>query len=125
MTENTYWTETRKIFTEIDYDTFKLWKSVQSVPIYAFYQFEEYYGQDVAQLIFRLKDKIDIEYLKTEVENLVSGIRDGAERTVEIVKGLRTFSRLDEGEIKTVNIYEGLDSTIVLLRNMLNENIII
>jgi signal transduction histidine kinase len=73
----------------------------------------------------KLKDKIDIEYLKSEVDNLVSGIRDGAERTVEIVKGLRTFSRLDEGEIKTVNIYEGLDSTIVLLRNMLNENIII
>lgn len=73
----------------------------------------------------RLKDKIDIDYLKIEVDNLVSGIRDGAERTVEIVKGLRTFSRLDEGEIKTVNIYEGLDSTIVLLRNMLNENIII
>jgi len=73
----------------------------------------------------KLKDKIDIEYLKSEVANLVSGIRDGAERTVEIVKGLRTFSRLDEGEIKTVNIYEGLDSTIVLLRNMLNENIII
>lgn len=61
MTENAYWTETRKIFTETDYDTFKLWKSVQSVPIYAFYQFEEYYGQDVAQLIFRLKDKIDRE----------------------------------------------------------------
>jgi two-component system NtrC family sensor kinase len=73
----------------------------------------------------KLKDKIDIDYLKSEVDNLVSGIRDGAERTVEIVKGLRTFSRLDEGEIKTVNIYEGLDSTIVLLRNMLNENIII
>lgn len=73
----------------------------------------------------KLKDKIDIEYLKSEVDNLVNGIRDGAERTVEIVKGLRTFSRLDEGEIKTVNIYEGLDSTIVLLRNMLNENIII
>jgi len=73
----------------------------------------------------KFKDKIDIEYLKSEVDNLVSGIRDGAERTVEIVKGLRTFSRLDEGEIKTVNIYEGLDSTIVLLRNMLNENIVI
>lgn len=80
---------------------------------------------DKLKEVKKLKDKIDIDYLKKEVENLVSGIRDGAERTVEIVKGLRTFSRLDEGEIKTVNIYEGLDSTIVLLRNMLNENILI
>jgi signal transduction histidine kinase len=80
---------------------------------------------DKLKEVKKLKDKIDVSYLKSEVDNLVSGIRDGAERTVEIVKGLRTFSRLDEGEIKTVNIYEGLDSTIVLLRNMLNENIII
>jgi len=59
MTENAFWSETRKSFIETDYDTFKLWKSVQSVPIYAFYQFEEYYGRDVAQLIFRLKGKIN------------------------------------------------------------------
>ena len=75
--------------------------------------------------IEKLKKEVDLDYIKEEIANLVKGIRDGAERTVEIVKGLRTFSRLDEGEIKTVDIYEGLDSTLVLLRNMMPSNLIV
>ena len=45
------------------------------------------------------------------------GAWDGAERTAEIVRGLRTFSRLDESELKVANVHDGLNSTLVLLRN--------
>lgn len=78
---------------------------------------------DKLQYIENLKKKIDIEYVKTEIESMVKGIREGAERTAEIVMGLRNFSRLDEGEIKTVNIHEGLESTLVLLKNIMPEQI--
>jgi signal transduction histidine kinase len=73
--------------------------------------------------IEKIKKQIDIAFIKTEIENLVKGIREGAERTAEIVQGLRTFSRLDESEIKTVNIHDGLDSTMVLLKNILPANV--
>ena len=73
--------------------------------------------------IEKLKKTIDIDYVKTEIESLVSGIREGAERTAEIVLGLRNFSRLDESEVKTVNVHEGIESTMVLLKNQLPENI--
>ncbi|MCW3087522.1 MAG: hypothetical protein JWQ78_908, partial [Sediminibacterium sp.] len=73
--------------------------------------------------IDKLKKDIDIEYVKTEIENLMKGIQDGAERTAEIVLGLRNFSRLDESEIKTVNIHEGLESTLILLKNQMPGNI--
>jgi two-component system, NtrC family, sensor kinase len=43
--------------------------------------------------IEKLKKKIDIDYVKNEIESLVKGIQDGAERTAEIVLGLRNFSR--------------------------------
>jgi signal transduction histidine kinase len=39
------------------------------------------------------------------------------ERIIQIVKALRNFARLDEGEFKTVDIHEGLDSTLALLRH--------
>ena len=45
------------------------------------------------------------------------GIEDGAERTAEIVRGLRTFSRLDEGELKVANVHDGFNSTLILMRN--------
>ncbi|MCW3461852.1 sensor histidine kinase [Chitinophaga nivalis] len=63
------------------------------------------------------KKEIDIDYIHEEISSLIKGIEDGATRTAEIVKGLRTFSRLDESEVKSIDIHEGLDSTLVLLRN--------
>jgi signal transduction histidine kinase len=65
----------------------------------------------------KLKRQLDVDFIKTEIVDLMRGIEDGAERTAEIVKGLRTFSRLDEREIKTVDIHEGIDSTLVIVRN--------
>jgi len=67
--------------------------------------------------IEKLKRQLDVDFIKTEIVDLMKGIEDGAERTAEIVKGLRTFSRLDESEIKTVDIHEGIDSTLVIVRN--------
>lgn len=67
--------------------------------------------------IERFKQEIDIDYVHSEIDTLIKGIEDGANRTAEIVKGLRTFSRLDESDLKFVDIHEGLNSTMVLLRN--------
>ncbi len=64
-----------------------------------------------------LKDKLDFSLISKEINNLLKGINEGANRTTEIVKGLRTFSRLDEDVLKIVDIHEGLDSTLILLRN--------
>jgi two-component system NtrC family sensor kinase len=75
--------------------------------------------------INKLKKQIDIDYVKDEIANLVKGIHDGAERTAEIVMGLRNFSRLDESEVKIVNIHEGIDSTLIILKNALPSNIVI
>jgi signal transduction histidine kinase len=73
--------------------------------------------------IVAYKQEIDISYIHTEIAELIRGIEDGAERTAEIVRGLRTFSRLDEGEVKYVDLHEGLDSTLVLLRNGIPDNV--
>ena len=42
---------------------------------------------------------------------------DGARRTVEIVKGLRLFSRVDEQDMKKVDLHDGINSTIILLNS--------
>jgi signal transduction histidine kinase len=71
----------------------------------------------------RLKQNLDLEYLKTELEMLLRGMEDGANRTVEIVKGLKIFSRLDDMDLNLVNINEGLESTIVILNYQLRSEI--
>jgi signal transduction histidine kinase len=47
-------------------------------------------------------------------------MKEGARRIRQIVLALRTFSRLDEAEVKSINIHDGIDSTLVILGNRLN-----
>ncbi len=69
------------------------------------------------------KEEIDIEYLKTEVDFLLKGMSDGANRTAEIVKSLRIFSRVDEDTLKFADINEGLESTMVILNSLIQQGI--
>ncbi len=48
---------------------------------------------------------------------MIGSISAGSARTAEIIKSLRTFSRLDEGEEKLADIHENIESTLVMLRN--------
>lgn len=68
-----------------------------------------------------LKEGIDYEYLKEEMDFLLKGIDEGAHRTAEIVKGLRIFARNDEESILKADIIEGIESTLVILNNQLGK----
>ncbi len=62
---------------------------------------------------------IDLEFLKEDLPTLLNSMQVGAERIHEIVKSLRNFSRLDEADVKEVDIHEGINSTLMLLQNRL------
>jgi signal transduction histidine kinase len=73
--------------------------------------------------IKELKSKLEIDYLKQEVKFLLEGIEDGAKRTTGIVKSLRTFSRVDEYDLKLADINLGMQSTLVILNSHFDDNI--
>jgi signal transduction histidine kinase len=52
-------------------------------------------------------------------------IQEGSSRISEIVKGLKTYSYLDQAPVQTVNIREGIDSTLAILRSKIKEGIVI
>ena len=56
MSENQYWTEAKTKFQETDFQTFKLWPSTLSVPLYAAFQFENQYGADLINKLNTLSD---------------------------------------------------------------------
>ena len=62
-----------------------------------------------------LKTEIKYETLVDDLDSIMADCREGAERICDVVKNLRLFSRLDEAEIKTVDIHSGIDSTVRLL----------
>ncbi|WP_413161463.1 ammonium transporter [Capilliphycus salinus ALCB114379] len=67
-------------------------------------------------------DEIDIDFLKSDYLQLLDSMRVGAERIRDIVRSLRNFSRLDEAEIKAVDLHEGIESTLLILQNRLKAN---
>ena len=71
----------------------------------------------------QLKKELEVEELMEESEQLLRSIKNGANRTKEIVKSLRNFTRLDESVLKETDIHEGLDSTLVILNNLLKDRI--
>ena len=64
-------------------------------------------------------EEIDIDFLTGDFVKLMSSIRIGAERIQGIVQSLHKFSRSDEAGSKYVDIYEGIDSTLMILQSRL------
>jgi two-component system NtrC family sensor kinase len=60
-------------------------------------------------------EAIDLEFLIADLPHLLTSMKVGANRIKEIVLSLRNFSRLDEADMKAVNIHEGIDSTLMIL----------
>ena len=66
--------------------------------------------------IKKFKDDIDFEYIKKDLPKLIKSCQDGAQRTRDIVLGLRNFSRLEEAQLKEIDLREALDTTLELLQ---------
>jgi len=66
-------------------------------------------------------EEIDLDFLIEDLPKTLSSMKMGSERIGEIVLTLRSFSRLDEAQMKSVNIHEGIDSTLLILRDRLKE----
>ena len=84
---------------------------------------ESYKLLDEFEDVRALKDKLDYYFLVTEIVKLLEGIEEGAIRSSKIIKGLRSFSRLDKEECQLYDIHEGIDSSLILLHNKIKKRI--
>ncbi|MGB3300210.1 MAG: GAF domain-containing protein, partial [Phormidesmis sp.] len=66
-----------------------------------------------------LIEETDLEYIAKDLPKLCSSLAVGTQRIQSIVSSLRNFSRLDEVEMKTVDIHEGIESTLLILQHRL------
>lgn len=59
----------------------------------------------------------EVPYIREDLPRLVKSMQVGSQRIAAIVTSLRNFSRLDESDLKTVDLHEGLNSTLLLLNH--------
>ena len=76
------------------------------------------YPEPTAEILAELEE-IELEFIQEDLSQLLDSMAVGAHRIQEIVKSLRTFSRLDEAAFKAVNLHEGIDSTLMIIAHRL------
>ncbi|MEC4819317.1 MAG: response regulator, partial [Scytonema sp. PMC 1069.18] len=67
--------------------------------------------------------EIDLNFIINDLRKLMGAMYRGADRIRQIVLALQNFSRHDEAQMKSVNIHEGIDSTLLMLQHRLKETV--
>ena len=80
--------------------------------------YQKHYPHPVAE-IQNFMEELDLEFIKKDLPKLLNSMKVGSQRIRDVVRSLRLFSRTDEAEMKTADIHEGLDSTVLILQNRL------
>ncbi|GAB4300354.1 MAG: hypothetical protein Fur0025_39910 [Oscillatoriaceae cyanobacterium] len=78
--------------------------------------YQHHYPQPVAEIQEAAED-VDLDFLIGDLPKILASMEIGADRIRQIVLSLRNFSRLDEAEMKPVDIHEGIDNTLLILHN--------
>jgi len=78
---------------------------------------------DIRQRLNALQQAHDLNFIRGDIHQIINESLRGSERVREIIRNLRNFSRLDEAEVKEVDLHEGLDSTLMLLNNEIKNRI--
>jgi len=76
-------------------------------------------------IILEQKEQIDYDLVLEDIEGLMDGIKNGANRTTEIVKSLQVFSREDKLKLQKTNIHKGLDATFHILEREIKDKVVI
>lgn len=80
--------------------------------------YHKYYPEPEEEILNSAEEK-DLEFLTKDLPKVLASMKVGTERINQIVLGLRRFSRLDESLIKTIDLHEDLDNTLMLLEHRL------
>ncbi|MCC6654043.1 MAG: GHKL domain-containing protein, partial [Flavobacteriales bacterium] len=82
-----------------------------------------YRSHDVPPHVAELERSLGLDETIDEVRHILDSIEEGADRTSEIVRGLRSFSRLDEDTLKYASVDQGIRGTLNLLGPKLKKGI--
>lgn len=77
-------------------------------------------NQELIDAIRQLRKKSELDYLEEDISDITKVSKVGIERVKTIVEDLRRFSRLDESDLKQIDLIENIISTISIVRAEIN-----
>ena len=83
--------------------------------------YQEKYPNPVPEIVEAAAD-LEIDFLMEDFTKILDSMKLGADRIRDLVVSLRNFSRLDESQMKLVDIHEGIESTLLILQHRIKGN---
>ncbi|MDY6936391.1 MAG: PAS domain S-box protein [Cyanobacteriota bacterium] len=80
--------------------------------------YERHYPEPPPEIVEALQE-VELDYIKEDIVPLFESMSVGTKRISEIVQSLHIFSRLDEAEVKAVDLHDGIESSLTILRTRL------
>lgn len=80
------------------------------------YLYQQHYPEPVPEILETI-ESIDLEFTSQDFSQMIESMKGGAERIRDLVDALRNFMRLNESELKAVDIHEGINSTLLILQH--------
>lgn len=79
--------------------------------------------EEQTEQVKQLEKELKIKYLLEDSDDLIDESLDGAGRIQTIVNNLKTFSRVDQNDVSSINLNECMDTTINIIWNELKYNV--
>jgi signal transduction histidine kinase len=88
--------------------------------LYLLQLYQQHYPEPMGE-IQAVSEEMNVDFIQKDLLHLLSSMQGGSDRIRKIVLSLRNFSRLDEAQMKAVDIHEGLENTLLILRDRLEK----
>ncbi len=86
--------------------------------IYVLRLYQQQCPQPIAEIQAYMQG-VSLEFLIEDLPEVFKSVKISADRIFEIARSLRNFSRKDELTVKPINLHEGLESTLLILKSRL------
>ena len=67
-------------------------------------------------------EEMDLEFMWEDLIKILESMKAGSDRISQIIQSLRNFSRLDEADMKAVDLHTGIESTLLILQTRLRQS---
>jgi signal transduction histidine kinase len=74
---------------------------------------------DVLDDLRQLKNTLEYDYIRSDVEALINESEDGISRVKKIITALKDFSHMDEEGFRKVDLHRGFETTLNIINNEL------
>ncbi|MDJ1182487.1 trifunctional serine/threonine-protein kinase/ATP-binding protein/sensor histidine kinase [Roseofilum casamattae] len=83
--------------------------------------YQQEYPEQNATIQAKVEES-DLEFILEDVTQILESMKVGSERIKQIVLSLRNFSRLDEADLKSVDLHLGIESSLLILQSRFHES---